>query len=105
MKIVDILIEKLRTEGNDDRKAENEIMAIGAYLGETFRRHVGGHWTKPELAGFPKDGATYSVVFVLLNKVGVNPLGRVLKFFRHGSSYSTVAFYDMSKTQANQRTS
>ncbi len=99
MQIVDLLIEQLRKEGNDDRAAENEIMALGAYVGEVIKRNYGGKWTKPELAGFPKDGATYSVVFQLPNGSGINPLGRVLKYFRNGSQYSITVFYDMVKTQ------
>lgn len=99
IQIVDLLIEKLRNEGNDERAAENEIMALGAYVGEVIKKNYGGKWTKPELAGFPKDGATYSVVFQLPNGAGINPLGRVLKYFRHGSQYSLDIFYDMVKTQ------
>lgn len=99
IQIVDLLIEKLRNEGNDERAAENEIMALGAYVGEVIKKNYGGKWTKPELAGFPKDGATYSVVFQLPNGAGINPLDRVLKYFRHGSQYSLDIFYDMVKTQ------
>ncbi len=99
IQIVDLLIEQLRKEGSDERAAENEIMAFGAYVGETIKKNYGGKWTKPELAGFPKDGSTYSVVFQLPNGVGINPLGRVLKYFRHGSQYSLTIFYDMLKTQ------
>ena len=99
IQIIDLLIEQLRKEGNDERAAENEIMAFGAYVGEIIKKNFGGNWTKPELAGFPKDGSTYSVVFQLPNGSGINPLGRVLKFFRHGSQYSVVIFYDMVKTQ------
>ena len=100
LKIIDALIEKLRSEGNDERKAVNEIMAIGAYVGEIMRRNFGGHWTKPELAGFPKDGATFSVVFVFPNHSSTNPLGRVLKCFRHGSSYSIIPYYEVTKSQS-----
>lgn len=96
VKLIDALIEKLRSEGNDEKLAENEIMAFGAYIGEVIRRQVGGHWTKPELAGFPKDGATYSVVLALPNGGATNPLGRVLKYFRHGSQYSTEIFVEMN---------
>lgn len=99
IQIIDLLIEQLRKEGNDERAAENEIMAFGAYVGEIIKKNFGGNWTKPELAGFPKDGSTYSVVFQLPNGSGINPLGRVLKYFRHGSQYSVVIFYDMVKTQ------
>lgn len=99
IQIVDLLIEQLRKEGNDDRSAENEIMSLGAYVGEIIKRNYGGKWTKPELAGFPKDGATYSVVFQLPNGSGINPLGRVLKYFRHGSAYSLTVFYDLAKSQ------
>ena len=99
IQIVDLLIDQLRKEGIDDRAAENEIMALGAYVGEVIKRNYGGKWTKPELAGFPKDGATYSVVFQLPNGTGINPLGTVLKYFRQGSQYSLAVFYDMVKTQ------
>lgn len=99
LKIIDALIEKLRSEGNDERSAENEIMSIGAYVGEIMRRNFGGHWTKPELAGFPKDGATFSVVFIFPNHTATNPLGRVLKYFRHGTSYSIIPYYEVTKSQ------
>jgi hypothetical protein len=99
IKIIDLLIEQLRKEGSDERVAENEIMAFGAYVGETIKKNYGGKWTKPELAGFPKDGSTYSVVFQLPNGAGINTLGRVLKYFHHGSQYSLTIFYDMLKTQ------
>lgn len=102
LKIIDVLIENLRIECIDEEKAVDKIMALGAYTGEVIKRHTGGHWTQPVLAGFPKDGSTYSVVFLLPNNVGLNPLGRVLKYFRLGSSYSIVAFYEMSKTQAKR---
>lgn len=99
VKLIDALIEKLRSEGNDEKFAENEIMAFGAYIGEVIRKQVGGYWTKPELAGFPKDGATYSVVLALPNGGATNPLGRVLKYFRHGKQYSTDIFVDMNIRQ------
>lgn len=99
VKLIDALIEKLRSEGSDEKLAENEIMAFGAYVGEVIRKQVGGYWTKPELAGFPKDGATYSVVLVLPNGGATNPLGRVLKYFRHGSQYSTEIFVEMNIKQ------
>jgi hypothetical protein len=102
LKIIDVFIEKLRSEGSDERKAENEIMAIGAYVGEILKSNFGGHWTKPELAGFPKDGATYSVVLIFPNGVSTNPLGRVLKYFRHGNSYAIVPYYEMTKSQIQQ---
>ena len=38
MQIVDLLIEQLRKEGNDDRAAENEIMGLGAYVGEIKKK-------------------------------------------------------------------
>ena len=99
VKLIDALIEKLRSEGNDEKRAENEIMAFGAYIGEVIKKQVGGYWTKPELAGFPKDGATYSVVLALPNGGATNPLGRVLKYFRHGSQYSTAIFVEMNINQ------
>lgn len=99
VKLIDALIEKLRSEGNDEKLAENEIMAFGAYIGEVIRKQVGGYWTKPELAGFPKDGATYSVVLALPNGGATNPLGRVLKYFRHGNQYSTEIFVEMNIKQ------
>ncbi len=99
LKVIDVLIEQLRKEGNDEKAAENEIMAFGAYIGEIIKLNYGGKWTTPELAGFPKDGATYSVVFQLTNGAGINPLGRVLKYFRHGSKYSVNIFYDLVKMQ------
>lgn len=99
VKLIDALIEKVRSEGSDEKLAENEIMAFGAYIGEVIRRQVGGHWTKPELTGFPKDGATYSVVLALPNGGATNPLGRVLKYFRHGSQYSTEIFVEMNIKQ------
>lgn len=103
IQVIDLLIEQLRKEGNDERAAENEIMAFGAYVGEIIKRNFGGKWTKPELAGFPKDGATYSVVFQLPNGAGINPLGRVLKYFRHGSQYSVAFFYDTVKKQMQNK--
>jgi hypothetical protein len=99
VKLIDALIEKLRSEGNDEKSAENEIMAFGAYIGEVIKRHVGGYWTKPELAGFPKDGATFSVVLALPNGGATNPLGRVLKYFRYGNQYSTAIFVEMNINQ------
>jgi hypothetical protein len=99
VKLIDALLEKLRSEGSDEKLAENEIMAFGVYVGEVIRKQVGGYWTKPEYAGFPKDGATYSVVLSLPNGGVTNPLGRVLKYFRHGSEYSTEIFVDMNIKQ------
>ena len=32
LKVIDVLIEQLRKEGNDEKAAENEIMAFGAYI-------------------------------------------------------------------------
>jgi hypothetical protein len=99
IRVIDMLIEKLKREGNDERKAENEIMALGAYVGEVIKKNFGGRWTKPELAGFPKDGATFSVVFQLPIGAGINPMGRVLKYFRHGSEYNLNSFYQLIKSQ------
>ncbi|NGX85056.1 hypothetical protein [Aequorivita sp. KMM 9714] len=99
IRIIDVLIEQLRKEGNDEKAAENEIMAFGAYVGEIIKLNYGGQWTTPELAGFPKDGVTFSVVYQLPNGEGINPLGRVLKYFRHGSQYSVDVFYDLVKKQ------
>jgi len=65
VKLIDALVEKLRLEGNDEKLAENEIISLGVYIGEVIRKQVGGYWTKPELAGFPKDGATYSFIFLI----------------------------------------
>jgi hypothetical protein len=76
-------------------------MAFGAYIGEVIRKQIGGHWTKPELAGFPKDGATCSVILVLPNGDATNPLGRVLKYFKYGSQYSTEIFVEMNIKQFN----
>lgn len=54
VKLIDALIEKLRSEGSDEKLAENEIMAFGDYIGEVIRRQVGGHWTNQSLLDFLK---------------------------------------------------
>ncbi len=96
LKTADAIIEKLRSEGSDESVAENEIIGIGAYLGQIIKRNHGGFWTTPELAKFPKDSATFSVVFMLPNGVSCNPLGRVLKYFKYGSQYSLTKFYELT---------
>lgn len=77
----DAIIEKLRSEGSDERAAENEIMAIGAYVGQIIKKNHGGFGTTPELAEFPKESSTFSVVFMLPSGLACNPL--VIFFHRN----------------------
>ncbi|MFF3941505.1 hypothetical protein [Streptomyces phaeofaciens] len=65
----------------------SRLFALGAYLGETVRRGLGGTWE----AGGDPDGRT-DVVLRLPDGAVVWPVQRVIKRFRNGSEDSITGY-------------
>src|SRR5579872_4131440 len=64
----------------------------GAYLGEVFRRNIGGEWIHYKNDQFEADGIKF-------NDVVVFPYGKVLKRIFKGKAHNLVAFYKVFKGQ------
>jgi hypothetical protein len=64
----------------------------GAYLGEVFRRNIGGEWIEFQNQLFKAIGVRYKKIIVF-------PIDKVRKRILEGRSHNLVAFYKTFKAQ------
>jgi hypothetical protein len=73
------------------------VMTFGAYVGETIRRHLGGHWEYDEERG-------YNLVGMVNSDMRINPFAKVRKRFLNGDEDSIAYCYQVIRKVCEERT-
>lgn len=84
MNRLDGLIDEFWPEGPSDDTLRHTAPMIGAFLGETIVRNIGGHWV---------DDREFSQPAVEYGEERILPISKVLKRFTDGPEHSLAHFY------------
>jgi hypothetical protein len=89
---VDALIAGFRAQGVTEERFAETLFGFGCYVGEVMVRQAGGSWTG-SVGTALEEYASFPLLISLPADNLSNPIGKVFKAFRNGSSDSVAQFY------------